>query len=95
MSSQFSLLTQRRFLPLFATQFLGAMNDNLFKFGFTLLVTYGPLVYPEGVFSNRYVLENLIGAIFILPFLLICVLLLAPLYLNLSLQIHQHSCIFF
>ena len=30
-SSQFSLLTQRRFSPFFWTQFLGAFNDNLFK----------------------------------------------------------------
>ena len=27
---QFSLLSSRRFLPLFVTQFLGALNDNLF-----------------------------------------------------------------
>ena len=38
--SQFSLLSERRFAPLFWTQFLGAANDNLFKFAFTLLATY-------------------------------------------------------
>ena len=38
--SQFSLLKQRRFAPFFWTQFLGAANDNLFKFAFTVLVTY-------------------------------------------------------
>ncbi|MGM2989957.1 hypothetical protein ACS2S6_27105, partial [Bacillus cereus group sp. BC52] len=36
---QFSLLGQRRFGPFFLTQFLGAANDNLFKFAFTVLVT--------------------------------------------------------
>ena len=34
------LLRARRFLPLFATQFLGAFNDNLFKHGMVLFVTY-------------------------------------------------------
>ncbi|HEV3432256.1 MAG TPA: glycerol acyltransferase, partial [Paraburkholderia sp.] len=38
--SQFALLRQRRFAPFFWTQFLGAMNDNVFKIGFTSLVTY-------------------------------------------------------
>ena len=28
---QMSLLARRRFAPLFATQFLGAFNDNLFR----------------------------------------------------------------
>ncbi len=38
--SQFTLLGKRRFLPFFLAQFLGAANDNLFKFAFTVLVTY-------------------------------------------------------
>ena len=37
---QFALLRQRRFAPFFWTQFTGAANDNLFKFTFTVLVTY-------------------------------------------------------
>ena len=37
---QFALMKQRRFAPFFWTQFLGAANDNLFKFAFTVLVTY-------------------------------------------------------
>ena len=36
---QFSLLGQSRFAPFFWTQFLGAGNDNLFKFAVTVLVT--------------------------------------------------------
>ena len=39
-SSQFALLRQRRFAPFFWTQFLGAGNDNVFKFAFTVMVTY-------------------------------------------------------
>ena len=38
--NQFALLGQRRFAPFFWVQFLGAGNDNLFKFAFTVLVTY-------------------------------------------------------
>ena len=38
--NQFALLGQRRFGPFFWVQFLGAGNDNLFKFAFTVLVTY-------------------------------------------------------
>src|SRR4026207_2362142 len=39
-ANQFALLGQRRFAPFFWTQFLGAGNDNLFKFAFTVMVTY-------------------------------------------------------
>ena len=38
--NQFALLRQRRFAPFFWTQFAGAANDNLFKFAFTVMVTY-------------------------------------------------------
>ena len=38
--NQFALLGQRRFAPFFWTQFSGAANDNLFKFSFTVMVTY-------------------------------------------------------
>ena len=38
--NQFALLRQRRFAPFFWVQFLGAGNDNLFKFAFTVMVTY-------------------------------------------------------
>ncbi len=38
MSSQFGLLTTRRFAPFFITQFLGAFNDNLFKNALVVLL---------------------------------------------------------
>src|SRR5579862_932787 len=41
MNTQLRLMGARRFLPLFATQALGAFEDNLFKSGFVMLVTYG------------------------------------------------------
>jgi 1-acyl-sn-glycerol-3-phosphate acyltransferase len=63
---QFTLLRQRRFAPFFWTQFLGAANDNLFKFAFTVLVTYQLQVswLPPALAGL------VIGALFILPFLL-------------------------
>ncbi|MFD1556596.1 MFS transporter [Paraburkholderia silviterrae] len=65
--SQFALLRQRRFAPFFWTQFLGAMNDNLFKIGFTSLVTYQAARF-SGV--DPKTVAFLISAIFIAPFVL-------------------------
>ena len=38
---EFSLLTKRRFAPLFIVQFLGAFNDNLLKFSMLFLASFG------------------------------------------------------
>ncbi len=65
-SSQFALLRQRRFAPFFWTQFLGAANDNLFKFAFTVLVTYQLTVSWLPAAQAGLV----IGALFVLPYLL-------------------------
>jgi len=65
--SQFALLAERRFAPLFWTQFLGAANDNLFKFAFTLLATFHASRWG-GVDAGTA--GFLIGAIFIAPFVL-------------------------
>src|SRR6476620_8893250 len=65
--SQYRLLTQRRFAPLFVTQFLGAANDNVFKFSFTLLVTYHAELWG-GV--DPSIAGFVIAAIFIAPFVL-------------------------
>jgi len=65
--SQFSLLRERRFAPLFWTQFLGAANDNLFKFAFTLLATFHAAQWG-GIEPSTA--GFVIGAVFIAPFLL-------------------------
>jgi 1-acyl-sn-glycerol-3-phosphate acyltransferase len=66
-TGQFALLSQRRFAPFFMTQFLGAANDNLFKFAFTVLVTYQLQVsWMEPKMAGL-----VIGALFILPFVLL------------------------
>ena len=64
--NQFALLGQRRFAPFFWTQFSGAANDNLFKFAFTVMVTYQLQVswMPPAMAGL------VIGALFILPYLL-------------------------
>ena len=64
--NQFDLLSERRFAPLFWTQFLGAANDNLFKFAFTLLATYHAAKWGGG---DGKTAGFVIGAIFIAPFL--------------------------
>ncbi len=64
--NQFALLKQRRFAPFFWTQFLGAGNDNLFKFAFTVMVTYQIQV----AWLEPKMAGLVIGALFILPFLL-------------------------
>ncbi len=64
---QFALLSQRRFAPFFMTQFLGAANDNLFKFAFTVLVTY----HLQVSWLEPKMAGLVIGALFILPFVLL------------------------
>ena len=64
--NQFALLGQRRFAPFFWTQFLGAANDNVFKFAFTVLVTY----HLQVAWLPSKLAGLVIGAVFIAPFLL-------------------------
>jgi 1-acyl-sn-glycerol-3-phosphate acyltransferase len=64
--NQFALLKQRRFAPFFWTQFSGAANDNVFKFAFTVMVTYQlSISWMQPAMAGL-----VIGALFILPFLL-------------------------
>ena len=66
-SNQFSLLGQRRFAPFFVTQFLGALNDNIFRNGLVILITFQG-VRIAGMDAGQ--LANVAGALFILPFFL-------------------------
>jgi hypothetical protein len=65
--SQFALLRERRFAPLFWVQFLGAANDNIFKVAFTLLATYAAHTWGN---VEPQIAGFLIGALFIAPFML-------------------------
>ena len=66
--SQFALLRERRFGPFFWTQFAGAANDNVFKNAFVVFVTF-EATGRAGIDAGTVV--NLIGAVFILPFMLL------------------------
>lgn len=66
MASPLSLLRSRLFAAFFWVQFSGATNDNLFKFGVTLLLTYQ---LSTRLFDNAMA-GVVIGGLFILPFLL-------------------------
>ena len=52
------LLKTKRFLPLMITQFLGALNDNLFKNALLTLVTVKMTAQSD-------ILSNLIAGLFI------------------------------
>ena len=64
------LLAQRRFLPLFVTQFLGAFNDNLFRTAMLMLVIFGIYSDPQ----RETAFSAVAGGLFILPFFLLSAL---------------------
>src|SRR4030095_1177025 len=65
--NQFDLLKERRFAPFFWTQFLGAGNDNVFKNAFVVFVAFEAAAMTS---IDAGMVVNLIGAIFIVPFML-------------------------
>ena len=66
-SGQFGLLRKRRFAPFFGVQFLGALNDNVFKQALVILLTYSTASYTT---MSTDILQNLAQALFVLPFFL-------------------------
>ena len=68
--SQFDLLKEKRFFPLFAAQFLGAFHDNLFKNALVVLMLYGAVSGAEAIGVDTKILVTLATGIFILPFIL-------------------------
>ncbi len=65
--SQMALLKERRFAPFFWTQFLGALNDNLFKNALAILVIFRSLSVA-GLGPREVVVLS--AGVFILPFVL-------------------------
>lgn len=61
------LLGSRRFLPMFLTQFFGALNDNVYKQSLLLVITYGFIQQQTASVST---LNNLAALLFILPYFL-------------------------
>ena len=65
--SQVRLLRERRFAPFFGVQFLGALNDNVFKQALAILLAYQTAAFTT---LSTDVLQNLAQALFVLPFFL-------------------------
>lgn len=65
--NQIRLLRSRRFGPLFVVQFLGAFNDNVFRFALIIFLTFR-LAEKTGVEARTLVVMS--GGIFILPYFL-------------------------
>ena len=61
------LLGKKRFLPFFLTQFLGALNDNLYKNGLTVFIAFQSVAISQAESNN---LVNIAAGLFILPFFL-------------------------
>lgn len=61
-NSNISLLREKRFLPFFITQFLGAFNDNIYKNTLLIIIAFQ--------LANANTLTNLAAALFIFPFFL-------------------------
>lgn len=59
------ILGTRRFLPMFLTQFFGALNDNVFKQSLVVIFTFGWIQHQGLEIST---LNNLAALLFILPF---------------------------
>src|SRR5689334_6307851 len=65
--NNFAILKTRRFLPLFITQFMGALNDNIFKNALIILVTFR-IAAETGIDGQLW--ATIAAGIFILPFFL-------------------------
>ena len=66
-AGQFELLTQKRFLPFFVTQFFGAFNDNVFKNALIILIAFQGAQFVD---TSADLLINISAALFVLPFFL-------------------------
>jgi len=63
-----SIWQGRQFMPLWCSQFLSALNDNLFRYAFNTALIFGVIAAPG---YDAKVLVSLSAALFILPYLLI------------------------
>lgn len=68
MSTNFNILTKRRFFPLFITQFLGAFNDNLMRNGLVTLITF-KIVSADALGADPKILATLAAVFLIAPYI--------------------------
>ena len=66
MTTSTDLLRSRRFAPLFVTQLLNALNDNLYKNAMVLFIVYQLYDSPE----METLISGVATALFVLPFVL-------------------------
>lgn len=64
--NQWQLLGKKTFGPIFITQFLGALNNNLYKNALIILLTFSAINAPVGISTSMMV--NICAGLFILPF---------------------------
>lgn len=64
--NQFALLKTRRFSPIFMTQLLGALNDNIFKNALVILIAFSLTAHAR----NSSIMVIIAAGLFILPFFL-------------------------
>ena len=65
MNKNESFALSRRFLPMFLTQFFGALNDNVYKQALLLVITYG---WIQQSYASVSTLNNAAALLFILPY---------------------------
>ncbi|WP_153715476.1 MFS transporter, partial [Eikenella corrodens] len=68
MNPGFKFAVSRRFAPLFGTQFLGALNDNLFKIALATMISFYGL--GKNGFIEPAQMINVSALLFVLPFFL-------------------------
>ena len=68
MNPGFKFAATRRFAPLFGTQFLGALNDNLFKIALATMISFYGL--GKNGFIEPAQMINVSALLFVLPFFL-------------------------
>lgn len=65
----YSLLKEKRFFPVFLTQFLGAFNDNVFKNALVIFIAYKAITETESG-----MLSSFAAGLFIIPYLIFSVI---------------------
>lgn len=69
MVNQFSLMKDKRFLPLFVTQFFGAFHDNVFKNALAFMLVYGVLSQGRSQ-TETELYVSIAAGVFIFPFII-------------------------
>jgi acyl-[acyl-carrier-protein]-phospholipid O-acyltransferase/long-chain-fatty-acid--[acyl-carrier-protein] ligase len=68
MSVTTSIWRGRQFLPLWLSQFLSALNDNMFRFGMNAAITFGAIALSK---DDSALIVSLSPALFVLPYLFV------------------------